>query len=68
METEILAFVMDIARKPAEPAAAEPRPENRANGRDEEAEDDHKFAELGHGLYTSQTVDRLNEICASELI
>src|SRR3569833_540545 len=49
VETEAVALVMDIAGQAANPAAAEPGPEDRAGGGDEEAEDDEEFAEIGHG-------------------
>jgi hypothetical protein len=50
VEAEVVAFVMDVAGQAAKPAAPEARPKYRADGGDEEAEDDEEFAQIWHLL------------------
>jgi len=40
---------MDVAGQTAEPAATEAGPKDRADGGDEEAENDEEFAQIWHG-------------------
>lgn len=48
METEVVAFVIDVAGESAEPAFAETRPEQGAHGGDDEAGDDEQFSQIRH--------------------
>lgn len=57
METEVVAFVMDIAGQSAEPAATESAPEYGTRGGDAKADDDEEFSEVGHGFSLRVIVD-----------
>lgn len=48
MEAEIVACVMDVTRQAAEPAAAEPGPDQHADGGYQQAYDYQEFSEVVH--------------------
>ncbi len=48
MKTEIILRVIDVARQTTEPAFAKARPDQRAGGDDEQADDHEPFSEIIH--------------------
>jgi len=48
METEIALGIMDVTRQMSQPALAEARPQQRANGRQQEAGNHQKSAQFVH--------------------